>query len=108
MTDFTLPQPSPAVAALTAELVDIGGQLTSTVAGMLHFQDSGRSTATEPIPVILDKLLGGILADHLSERFGEDAISAAAQIVRAAGHAIESDLYVVSPELLAELDEAEE
>ena len=68
---------------------------------MLHFQDSGLSTATEPIPAILDRLLGGIevllgggrseevratlsseAVAHVPELLGVEALSALRRLVR--------------------------
>lgn len=81
---------------LVAELIGIGGQLTTTLDHMYRTEAASHRTDLEPVPVVLARLLEDILAEP-SGSFSHDELHGAARVLRTASTAIENDLFLVAP-----------
>ena len=83
--------------AFVQQLVETSFTLMTIVEGMVRFQQSGASSAdAPPIPDVLRDLLASTLTP-LSQRPGDEGLTAATRVL---GHALDlicSDIYIVDP-----------
>jgi hypothetical protein len=80
---------------LVDELIQIGGSLSQIVGHMAMSEASGRSASgAPPVGAVLTGLLEDVLAP-LSDKHGDEALDAAADIVAAACEQITSEIVLV-------------
>lgn len=87
----------PSLRMFTGTIVDIGGQLTSTLDHMRRFQAAGLSSpdALDPA-VVLTELLRDVFRP-LRDGFSGEELETAARVVARASELIESELFLVDP-----------
>lgn len=105
LTDMTTHTPLPdALDQFVDELLACGAVLSQIIGHMVRFEAEGKSAPdAAPIPEVARELITGVLTD-LKHHYSRRDLKVAARMVKEATDAMCSDIFMVDPDELENLD----